>query len=53
MKKLNVYIEVNYSRVSIIQSFELKEILDELKVKREKVIIASVDAINMFLSIKL
>ena len=44
---------VNYSRVSIIQSSDLTEILEELKVKRDEVTITSVDAINMYPSIKL
>ena len=32
--------EVNYSRISIVQSYDLKERLEELKVKRYKVTIA-------------
>ena len=45
--------KVNYSRVSIVRASELKEILEELKVKKDKVTIASFDTINMYLSIKL
>ena len=45
--------KVNYSNVSIVQAYYLKERLDELKVRRDKVKIFSVDAINMYLSIKL
>ena len=44
---------MNYSRVSIVRASELKEILEELKVKKDKVTIASFDTINMYLSIKL
>ena len=45
--------KVNYSRDSIVQASDLKERLEELGVKREEVTIASVDAINMYPSIKL
>ena len=45
--------KVNYSWVSIVQASDLKEILEELKVKRDEVTIASVDSINMYSSIKL
>ena len=45
--------KVNYSRVSIVQSFDINERLEELKVNRDKVAIASVNAINMYPSIKL
>ena len=44
---------MNYSRVSIVQSSDLKERLEELKIKRDKATIASVDAIDMYPSIKL
>ena len=44
---------MNYSQDSIIQASDLKEILEELGVKREEVTIASVNAINMYPSIKL
>ena len=44
---------VNYSRLSIVQASNLKERLEEFKLKRDKVTIASVDAINMYPSIKL
>ena len=45
--------KVNYSRVSIVQAPELKELLKELKIKRGEVTMVSVDAINMYLLIKL
>ena len=44
---------MNYSRVSIVQASDLKEILKELKVKRDELTITSVDAINIYPSIKL
>ena len=43
----------NYSRFSIVQAYDLKKRLEELKIKRNKVTIASFDAIHMYLSIKL
>ena len=46
-------VKVNYSQDSIVQASDLKEILEELGVKREEVTIASVHAINMYRSIKL
>ena len=45
--------KVKYTRVFIVQASNLKEILEELEVKRDEVMIASVDAINMYPSIKL
>ena len=45
--------KVNYSRVSIVQAYDLNERLEELKIKRDEVTIVSVDAINMYPSIKL
>ena len=45
--------KVNYSRNSIVQSSDLKETLEELELKKEEVTISSVDAINMYPSIKL
>ena len=45
--------EVTYSRVSVVQASDLKEILEELKIKRDKATIVSVDAINMYPSIKI
>ena len=45
--------KVNYSRFSIVQASNLREILEELRVNRYKVEIASVDAITMYPSIKL
>ena len=45
--------KMNYSQGSIVQASNLKEILEELKVNREEVKIASVDKINMYPSIKL
>ena len=46
-------VKVNYSCVSIIQASNLKEILEELELNRYGVTISSVDAINMYPSIKL
>ena len=45
--------KVNYSRNSIVQASDLKETLEELGLRKEEVTIASVDAINMYPSIKL
>ena len=45
--------KVKYSRGSIVQASNLKKRLEELKIKRDEVTIASVDAINMYPSIKL
>ena len=45
--------KVKYSCVSVVQASDLKEGLGELEVNRDKVTIASVDAINMYPSIKL
>ena len=45
--------KINYSRFSIVQAFDLKERLEEKKLVREEVTIASVNAINMYHSIKL
>ena len=45
--------KVKYTRVFIVQASNLKEILEELEVKRDEVMIASVDAINLYTSIKL
>ena len=45
--------KVKYSHVSIIQASNLKEIFNELDVKRYEVTIVSVDAINMYHLIKL
>ena len=45
--------EVIYSRVSIVQASDLKEILKELKINRDEATIALVDAIKICLSIKL
>ena len=44
---------MKYSRVSIVQASYLKERHEELEVKRDEVTIASVDAINVYPSIKL
>ena len=44
---------MNYSRVYIFQESYLKERPERLKLKRGEVTIASVDAINMYPSIKL
>ena len=46
-------VKVKYSCVSIVQASDLKEILEELKINRDKVKITPVDAINMYPSIKL
>ena len=40
-----------YSHVSIVQASNLKERLEELKINRDKVTIASVDAINMCINV--
>ena len=53
IKKIVYKVKVNYSRVSIVQSPEPKERLEELEVNRDGVKISSVDAINMYSSIKL
>ena len=45
--------KVKYSSVSIVQASDQKERLEELKIKRDEVTIASVDDINMYMSIKL
>ena len=45
--------KVNYSRNSIVQAYDLNETLEELGLRKEEVTIASVDAINMYPSIKL
>ena len=45
--------KLNYLQVSIIQASDLKERLEEMKVKRDEVTISSVNNINMYLSIKL
>ena len=44
---------MNYSRNSIVQASDIKETLEELGLRKEEVTIASVDAINMYPSIKL
>ena len=46
-------VKVKYSCVSIVQASDLKEILEELKINRDEVKIAPVDAINMYPSIKI
>ena len=53
IKRMLDKVIVNYSRISIVQASERKERLEELKVKRDEVIIGSVDAIIMYPSIKL
>ena len=45
--------KVNYSRFSIVQISDLKKKLEELKIKRDEVTIASVHYINMYPSITL
>ena len=44
--------KLKYSRVSIIQAYDLKERLEELEVKRDEFTIVSVGAINMYPSTK-
>ena len=46
-------VKEDYSRVSVVQASDLKEKLEELKIKRDLVTIASVNAINMYLYIKI
>ena len=46
-------VKVKYSCVSIVQASDLKERLEELKINRDVVTIASVEAINMYPFIKL
>ena len=43
---------MNYSCVTSVQSSNLKQRLEELEIKRDGVKIASVDAVNMYPSIK-
>ena len=43
----------NYSSFSAIQASDLKERLEEMKINRDKVTIVLVDAINMYMYIKL
>ena len=45
--------KLNHSRVSIVQAYDLKKGIEELKIKIDEVTIASVDAINMYPSIKI
>ena len=44
---------MNYSRVPIVQASDLRERLEDLKIKRDKVTTVSVDSINMYPSLKL
>ena len=44
---------MNYSHVSIVQTSNLKERLEEQKIKRDEVKIASVDDTHMYSFIKL
>ena len=44
---------MNYSRVNIFQASDQKERLEELEINRDGVTISSVDAVNMYPSIKL
>ena len=53
MKRMLDKAKVNHSRVSIVQAYNLRKIIEELKVKRDEVTIASVDTINMYPSIKI
>ena len=43
--------KMNYAQVSIVQSSNLRERLEELEVKRDEVTIAPVDTINIYPSI--
>ena len=45
--------KLDYSRVSIFQASYLKERFEELGINRDGLMIASVDAVNMYPSIKL
>ena len=45
--------KMNHKRVSIVNASNLKERLEELEIKRDKALIASVDAVNIHPSIKL
>ena len=45
--------KVNYSRVTIFQASVIEEILEELKINRYEITIASMDSINMYHSIKI
>ena len=45
--------KVKYSRVSIVQASDLKERLEGMKIKRDRVTIALVDSIDIYLLIKL
>ena len=47
MKRMMEKTKVNYSCLSIVQASSLKEILEKLELKRDKVTIESVDAHNM------
>ena len=53
IKRFSYKGKTNYSHVSIVQASNLKERLEELKIKRDKMKIASVDAIHMYPYIKL
>ena len=46
-------VKVNDSRAAIFQESDMKNILEELDIKIDEAATASVDAFNMYLSIKL
>ena len=47
--KIMLYkVKLNYSFFYIVKAYDLKEILEEMKVKRDKVTIASFDSSNMY-----
>ena len=52
-KKLLDKVKENYSHVTISQTSDLKEKLEEIGIERYEVTIASIDAINMYPSIKI
>ena len=52
IKQMFEKLKMNYSRISTVQAYDLKERLEELKVKRDEVTIASFDAIKMYPLIK-
>ena len=46
-------VKVNYSHVTIVQEYDLKGKLEEIGIKRDEVIIAPINDINMYPYIKL
>ena len=45
--------KVDYSCVTIVQKFNIKESIEELEIKSDRLTIASVDAVNVYPSIQL